>query len=256
MFRSPYTSQSQHGPYVNMGPSPYDIGNPFPFEESPLSRAPSHIPPTTLPDLYYDYGLEASPSTSSSEMIPTPPLTLDFTEPGFPLILPNLTIGTAIYYESFVIGQGSMGWHSAKRQVTAPQVPHPHEVDFPLTTCFVSPLDTLLGPCVPSNNTPCPIPSSQSPPKLHQPRPSRRIPIVNLDKLASACETSHPPSLLGGDHKRSESYSRVPYQWPKQLSPQPFDPISESIARQGLPATSEARVPLCLCGCMESYRLQ
>jgi hypothetical protein len=248
MFRSPYTSPSLHDPYANMAPSdyssPYDMGNPCPFsyEERP------HIPPTRLPDLYYDYGLEASPSTSSSEIIPTPPLTLDFTESGFPRNLSNATI----YYES-AIGRGSTVQHrdSAKRQATLPQMPHPHEVNFPLTTCFVSPLDTLLGP---SNNTPRPTPSSHSPPKLYQPRPSRRIPIVNLDKLASACETSHP-SLQVGDHKRSERYSRVSYQWPKQLSAQPFDPISESIARQGLPATSEARVP-CLCGCMESYRFQ
>jgi len=225
--------------YANMGPSdyssPYDIPNPCSF---PYPVSPSHIPPTGLPDLYYDYGLEASPSTSSSEIIPTPPLlplTLDFTEPGFPRT-------QAIYYES-AIGERSMVHHSAKRRVTVPQMPHPHEVDhFPLTTCFVSPLDTLLGPCVPPNNTPCPTPSSQSPPKLHQPRPSRRIPIVNLDKLASACETN----LQGGDHK---SYSRVQYQRPKQLPAQPFDPISELIARQGLPV-GEARVPLCLCGCM------
>ncbi|CAA7264769.1 unnamed protein product [Cyclocybe aegerita] len=39
-----------------------------------------------------------------------------------------------------------------------------------------------------------PPPASQAPVKLHQPRPSRHIPIISLSKLASACEDISSPS--------------------------------------------------------------
>jgi hypothetical protein len=256
-----YTSPSQPCQYANMGLSVYSspyYHSPFSYEESPTAAL--QIPPTRLP--HHDYELEPSPSTSYSEIIPTPPsvqtAAFDFMEPAYPRTLtrpPNTAMGTEIiYYERPAISEGygvCMVQHRANGQTLPHPMPHPHEVlDCPLTTGFVSPFDTLPGPWVPNRTA---FPASQSSPKLHQPRPSRRIPIVDLDELASACETS--PSLQGTDHIRSESYAPcASHQLPKQLSARLY-PISEPFVKQGESVTSEERVLLYPCGCMESSRL-
>jgi hypothetical protein len=150
--------------------SPYYLDNLCPFYgESPA--ASSQI----LPDLVdHDYGLEPSPSTSYSEMIHTLPsvqtaplpITLDFMEQAYPRTLtcpPNTAMGPDISQGSGIC----MVQHRANRQQTLPHpMPYPHEVlDCPLTTGFVSPLDTLPGHWVPNRTA---FPAPESSPKLHQ----------------------------------------------------------------------------------------
>jgi len=254
MFNS---SPTQHGPCPNDYSSPYYLTDPCPLFYGHSPPSPS-LPPTSLPDLYYEYGLDASPSSSSSEISSTPPLlpsTWDFTEPAYsftPTYHPNTPMGLSTTemtcYESPAMGEASgvrmtLTQYRAKGHEILPHtMTHPQSSS--LTTAFVSPADTLLGPCAPISTPP-----SQSSPKLHQPRPSRRIPIVDLNELASACDTFHPNSQ-GNDRIECDSLY-PPYQWLKQ----PY-PISEPVVKQGSSVTSEERILLCSCGCMESYRLQ
>lgn len=121
------------------------------------------------------------------------------------------------------------------------------------------------SPSLSSDTTSSPSPRLPSPPAqqplvIHQPRPYRRIPIISLTQLASACEEA--------DNNRIQSDSA--------LSPLPFeyldfhtDPsppgLHQSLSQYTLPgpASSQAlksqpgktkdRSIFCSCGCMEHY---
>ena len=102
----------------------------------------------------------------------------------------------------------------------------------------------------PSPPLPSP-PAQQQPLVIHQPRPYRRIPIVSLSQLASACE----------------EVETKPPQSDSALSPLPFEYLdfninsSASGTRQLMSQHSfpfladkmQDRTFLCACGCMEHY---
>lgn len=255
MFRSPHVSSPrQHDPYSCMSPSylgDYSLS---------YGQDSSSIPPTSLPDLYYgydEYGLDSSASSSETPPSVQTPLSSnwDFTE--------TTPASTLTYHSNAAMGltgtdmtscgecpamNEQSGAYYMIPQLSEESLPHPQQVDCPLgTNFFVSPADTLLNPWVPFPLT-FPTPPLPSSPKLYQPRPSRRIPIVNLDQLASSYETFLPNSQES-DRFRSESSSPCAPFRPKQVSTLSFDPID----KQG---PSNQRLILCPCGCMEYYRLQ
>jgi hypothetical protein len=141
-----------------------------------------------------------------------------------------------------------------------------------------------------------PQPYPQLPLKLHQPRPSRRIPIISLAELASAGEdmlkqprsrrTSQVKYATGAPYVHSNGpYPRSPVE---ALSPLPlechgFSPVLEKREIPHLPTTKmnsyqqprtsqlvpnptlssrlvqrgfPSKVISCSCGCMESYTIQ
>jgi hypothetical protein len=114
---------------------------------------------------------------------------------------------------------------------------------------------------------------NQPPLKLHQPRPSRRIPIISLSNLASACDDHLDTHVQDPERNASEEALSIP---PLSLD---FNRVSSMLS---LPAvdggntqhlkymlypTSDVYSPtygvgfdghsgkaiLCNCGCMESY---
>lgn len=122
------------------------------------------------------------------------------------------------------------------------------------------------SPISSSNPSPC-----QPPLKLHQPRPSRRIPIISLSKLASACDT-FPVQTPAKDPR-----GRVSGDVPSPLSFQPSNSSSMLQSHRTItqgpntriepPSTSSIYTPTfpwgthddqgkvlsCNCGCQESY---
>ena len=140
-------------------------------------------------------------------------------------------------------------------------------------TLMLPPLPSIPAES-PSNSSIAPSTSSwpshatQVPIKLHQPRPSRRIPIVSLDELASISENFILPP-----HKTCH-LANSPVE---ALSPLPFDFHHQSfesnharICEGGLQSKSDNFCPkfsmlrppdggeprqviLCSCGCMETY---
>lgn len=138
-----------------------------------------------------------------------------------------------------------------------------------------------------SSTTSSPIRHTQAPLKLHQPRPSRRIPIISLDELASASEGVLQPVRRRKYSKPSHYSGPYPRSPVEALSPLPLDchgfsPVSEKrefghlstskissyqpsrpppISNPSLSALFRSgglptKVITCSCGCMESYTIQ
>jgi len=144
-----------------------------------------------------------------------------------------------------------------------------------------SALSALLLPPIAPLSDPYPItpPSHQSattttqaPLKLHQPRPSRRIPIISLSNLASACDdfaistrvqepnrhaSEQPPSPLSLDYNRASSMLSLPAadggntQQLKYML-YPISDVYSPTFGVGFDGHSGKAI-LCNCGCMESY---
>jgi hypothetical protein len=141
--------------------------------------------------------------------------------------------------------------------------PHGLLLTQPLTrfnTQAVSPAALVINPSATSSYSP-PV---QAPLKLHQPRPSRRIPIVNLDRLASACEGSpinaHPKDFTWSENTLSpldlDCHSSLPSQCaPVQQSiPSTSNQLQALSSHRQFGTNQETeKVILCGCGCMESY---
>jgi len=119
----------------------------------------------------------------------------------------------------------------------------------------VSPSALSNGPSTSLSYAPS---TAQAPLKLHQPRPSRRIPIISLDQLASACDNNSMKSF------REEPLSPLPldlssrpplpskYHYQLQRS---FPPTSNSYTTN-IPTVSNhemEKVLTCECGCREAY---
>ncbi|KAF9444601.1 hypothetical protein P691DRAFT_332879 [Macrolepiota fuliginosa MF-IS2] len=107
------------------------------------------------------------------------------------------------------------------------------------------PQSTAVSPLEVFNPLPPPI---QPPPSLplHQPRPSRRIPIISLSQLASACdgtETTPQPKLMT-THKLGKEIS-----WDAPYS------TDFGQARFVQEVNGVGRFVQCSCGCMESYAI-
>jgi hypothetical protein len=118
---------------------------------------------------------------------------------------------------------------------------------------------SLDSPYIPP---PVPVPVQQHPIKLHQPRPSRCIPIISLSDIASACDsdsdgTADSPQHSPFDHFPSSSLDDYNYQ-PHALRTEtrtdflftgeigPYKDHSSTLA-------TTQQVIKCTCGCMGSY---
>ncbi|KDR85617.1 hypothetical protein GALMADRAFT_374359 [Galerina marginata CBS 339.88] len=194
--------------------------------------------PNDLPELYYDQDWPSPHSTTSSNMISTPPPEWQarwqlpdspcisnnppspWQEPSFssrqatrPTVAPIDTSYNWKNHQSKLAEHHSMLFASqndfdSMRQVIPDSSPffqttHDNNVnDFGLSSSskFSSSLfstnilpSTLSEPLASSSSL-YPPTTSQPPLKLHQPRPFRRIPIVSLSNLASACDDFAIPS--------------------------------------------------------------
>jgi len=294
MYRSPYTQG--YPPSFDTGyVYTYSSGDPRSahVRQSFPSSSTSRIMPNDLPDLYYEYGLATPPSASSSEAICTPPLGSQASafswEPAATTAGPDNAPATAraLTFQPSMSNSGMQlrsnpsganfdprfhqfsgldqtpGRFIGQDDTEEPQVQKPelYSQELILThslldvsTGFISPAATLLNPVTPMP----PVAGSQTPLKLHQPRPSRRIPIVNLDQLACASETSS--SQEETPKPENSIFCSIQSQRPDQL-PVQLHPISgvyypNQVDSKDVPigANQDLRKSLsCLCGCMESY---
>ncbi|PPQ77006.1 hypothetical protein CVT25_014823 [Psilocybe cyanescens] len=116
---------------------------------------------------------------------------------------------------------------------------------------------------LPISPSSCPPTTGQAPLKLHQPRPSRRIPIISLSDLAYACDrlpihskepnTNAPETKLPTSRSSMSSFTGV------------MDPSSNQFTTRSFPTTngpgaykstlqvgSTLKVIVCSCGCGQS----
>lgn len=249
------------------------------------SSSSSVVLPSDLPDLYYEYDMATPPSTSSSELIYTPPqvgqstalphwdpsafdnaLTISFAQqltlPPSPSIIPmhqrprgtvapiNKNLDSAFYQYSAMNPTHSPAVFAARDGTTELRESVSFQQGLLLTQPLTDATTNCVSPAALIANPPIAIaPTSiqHTPLKLHQPRPSRKIPIVNLDRLASSYETSPgAKTVKSKDHesiKQNSSSAKRPY-----CSNQVDSKLFPEITNQGID-----RIILCPCGCMESY---
>lgn len=218
-----------------------------------------------VPDLYYDQQeLPSPPSATSSNVITTPPLDWQ----------PWNASGSQ---KSDLMWSLEDPWlldeHTPQQQQQIPaldpnsilfssyqQPAPPQSVPSASGTRYVSPAATMLTPS--STTTPAMAASqpSQASLKLHQPRPSRRIPIVSLSKLALACddfqmrpkEPRELPNHFSGEAgplpfrtTPSKPYHPMAYyQYNTQYTQPKYD-----LYGTAFPGNT-ARLTQCSCGCM------
>ena len=135
----------------------------------------------------------------------------------------------------------------------------------------ITPSSSILDPytTTPPSQPPATT-TNQAPLKLHQPRPSRRIPIISLSNLASACDDFVSPTHIQ-ESKRHVSEARSPLsdfnRVSSMLSLPAVDGGNTQHLKYMLYPTSDVYSPtfrvdfdghsgkaiLCNCGCMESY---
>jgi hypothetical protein len=122
------------------------------------------------------------------------------------------------------------------------------------------PQSTAASPLEVTNPVPSPIQPSPSLP-LHQPRPSRRIPIVSLSQLASACEetektfTRRPVTHTKHRLDSLSGVSRNVYHTNHRTSPYSKIDRDKQMAWQAS-SREDYKTDLfvrCSCGCMGSY---
>lgn len=128
----------------------------------------------------------------------------------------------------------------------------PHLRTQPSSCHTSSPRSTTVSPRELIDTFPLPIQPSPSLP-LHQPRPSRRIPIISLSQLASACENTEPASRrtsAAALKPRTEVLPSDSWQ-----SPYPnYDHDKVFFASSTIREDNKiGRVLQCSCGCMETY---
>ncbi len=274
----------------------YSSGDPFVYQ-SPSSSS-SMVLPSDLPDLYYEYEMATPPSASSSELIYTPPqvgqttalpwesvasdnaATISFAQP---LTLPpspsniamqqrpcgtlapiNKNFDSTFYQFSAMDPTQTPAVFAARNDTVELRKP----VSYPQGLLLTQPLTNSTTSCVspaalfanPSISI-APTPSiSHTPLKLHQPRPSRKISIVSLDQLASACETPGVQTVKPGYHDHP-AFVKMEPQWCGQVPIQDSSPIKgpywsnqlDSNHCSGMTSQGIERIILCPCGCMESY---
>jgi len=292
--------------------SPYVTGGSTSSAYMRDHAAPNHLP-TDLPDLYYDQDLPSPPSATSSNIISTPPpdrltpwqLPKSNYNPSYPTppwqsspliscqgsrptvapidtnfnwkdqtagVEPSVLFATS---EEFDMGQQFHSYPlsylqayshtqhntSLKQSSSSPALSSHH-----LSTDGSAPPNP--SPVSSSNPSPCQLPL-----KLHQPRPSRRIPIISLSKLASACDT-YPVQTPAKDPRgrvAGEALSPPSCQPSNSSSMlQPHRTITQPNTRiepSSLHSTSNTYTPTfpwgthddqgkvlsCNCGCQESY---
>ena len=257
--------------------------------------------PNDLPDLHYDQNWPSPHSTTSSNVISTPPPDWQASwHPGEPQYTSNAASGHLYSpHEEFYLGT---------RQVARPTVPpidtncnskvyvHDlvHESPIPnnryecrlppqsvhgyikhhaqtsltqssnLSLGYSTSSASISSPNSPNISATASLPKCsvspiscppQSPLKIHQPRPFRRIPIISLSDLASASE-GDPGSSKGARFEiidaqparnASKAYSVEPHS-------NPWTFHTSKNTSSALPyELSTTKVVACPCGCAESY---
>ena len=132
-----------------------------------------------------------------------------------------------------------------------------------------------------SSSSPSPLSTPEitirTPISVHQPRPSRRIPIVSLSELASACDDfSTSPTIKNSFHQKpprellSPLTTNISANYTSPYSPMHFPFLDEMGLEGAVPFAIEEKnaytaptrlfndseeVVLCSCGCMGSYTM-
>jgi hypothetical protein len=273
--------------------------SPVPVMSHYQAASTSQVPLSAdVPDLYYEQGYR-TPSVTSSDMSSTPPHHLqtpwtqeyhnDVRENSLymsswqsspmnsyqskrPLVAPIDTHSWSLYddtLESSSMPFASKGEFNRAHQVAGGSTYSQTFVDNDPINAMPPDSSALSASLPPSDlNTP-PSHPPQAPLKLHQPRPSRRIPIISLSKLASACDNllthvqepkrnaSEEVSPLSVDFSRVSSMLSLPAvdggntQHLKYMLYPPSDVYSPTYG-VGFDGHSGKAI-LCNCGCMESY---
>lgn len=220
-----------------------------------------------IPDLYYDQQeLPSPPSATSSNIISTPPpldwqpwATAEQKPELYQPIWPEYDWMCEPQEHSQALDPSSILFSSYEQPPAQEQPPAP-----PSGTAFFEPSHTTPPHPAPRTSPPAPEPD-QTPLKLHQPRPSRRIPIVSLSRLALACDEFqiHPkePSAISGEVNHlpfrtapSKSYHPMAYHSSNQFNKQSSH-LKNDIYGTGFPGNT-GRLTQCSCGCMAPYTCQ
>ncbi|KAF8628237.1 hypothetical protein AX15_004013 [Amanita polypyramis BW_CC] len=108
----------------------------------------------------------------------------------------------------------------------------------------------------PSPSLPSPGAAAQQPLIIYQPRPYRRIPIISLSQLASACEDpeSRPPQQTALSPLPFEylDFASEVHQPPVQYSFPPLASFNACKLPAAITKTGDMTI-FCPCGCMEHY---
>jgi len=293
--------------------APYTTGGSTYMRDQAAPSSTNHLP-SDLPDLYYDQDLPSPPSATSSNIISTPPpdrlspwhQTKSSCNPSYPTLpwqSPPL-----IYCQgsrpTVAPIDANFNWkgHSAivepcvlfttSEEFDLGQKFRPYPLSYPQayshtqsnTSFEQSSSSSALSSHHPFTNgsappSPSAVPLSnlcphQPPLKLHQPRPSRRIPIISLSKLASACDTfpvqtpaTDPRGRVSGEvlsplsFQPSNSSSmlqspRTVTQHPNiRIEPAPLHSTNSTYTPTFFWGThdDQGKVLSCNCGCQESY---
>lgn len=154
------------------------------------------------------------------------------------------------------------------RHLLPPYARHAQDAQFDKVSCprvqpafYPSPpQSTASSPLEPVNSQATPIQPSPSLP-LHQPRPSRRIPIISLSRLASACDDIEAASRRKPTVSPKARTTSLSNNFPDLRQPQ-SQYLSRTRERRMLLASPLARdddragcIVQCSCGCMESYAI-
>ena len=256
-----------------------------------------------VPDLYYEQGYR-TPSVTSSDMLSTPPrhsqtpwmqeyhndnsvsymsswqwFPTNPSQSKRPTVAPidtNLNLNWSVYDSSSkgeINGAHQVAGHGAHRSTYSYTfVDNDPTIGLMSITAMPdsSALPALLPPSSISDaSTPSQTPN-QPPLKLHQPRPSRRIPIISLSDLASACDdplTNHVQDPKRNASEEALSAPPLSLDFKSMLSLPAVDAGNTQQLKYMLYPTSDVYSPtygvgfdghsgkaiLCNCGCMESY---
>lgn len=262
-----------------------------------------------LPDLYYEQGYR-TPSVPSSDMLSTPPRhsqtpwmqefeyhndvrensvsnmsswqtsPMDSCQSKRPTVAPIDTNFNWGLYDTSPMAFTSNSEFNPVHQV-ADGYPSTHSHPFvdnnptmgfssmPDSSATLLPSLSISDPNTPPSHSPAAT-INQTPLKLHQPRPSRRIPIISLSNLASACDDLatqvQEPKRHASEEARfplSLDFNRIS----SMLSLPAVDGGNAHHLKNMLYPTSDVFSPtygadyeghsgkaiLCNCGCMESY---
>ena len=256
-----------------------------------------------VPDLYYEQGYRTPSSVTSSDMLPTPPRhwqtpwqeyyndvpdnnvsymsswqssTMNACQSKRPTVAPIETSFNWSATESSPMSLTSDGEFSRAHQPTGGhRSSYSHTFvgnDPTMSFSFASMPDSsaitssisISDPYMPPSHPPAPI-INQTPLKLHQPRPSRRIPIISLDNLASACDDLANSTHVQEPKRHASEEALSPLS--SMLSLPAVDGGNMQQPKYMLYPTGDVYSPtygvgfdghsgkaiLCSCGCMESY---
>jgi hypothetical protein len=136
-----------------------------------------------------------------------------------------------------------------------PRASRPRRPRLRPASLYPSPLQSSAPPLKPINLSPPPTQPSPSLP-LHQPRPSKRIPIISLSRLALACEDLEASQTVSHRNRNETASSNLYFS--DFGAPRDLDRHQTRERRTVAELRDDdrlGRVVRCSCGCMESYAI-